>query len=49
LWAKEYRLIVFNALLLAAFLAILAIRRQPISPLLRIDSDDRAPASSASL
>jgi Glycosyltransferase family 87 len=28
LWAKEYRLIVFNALLLAAFLAILAFRRQ---------------------
>jgi hypothetical protein len=49
LWAKEHRLIVFNALLLAAFLAILAFRRQPISPLLRTDSDNRAPAGSATL
>jgi hypothetical protein len=45
-WAKEYRLIVFNALLAAAFLAILALRRQPIPPLVGIDGDDRAPASS---
>jgi hypothetical protein len=35
LWAKEYRLIVFNALLLAAFLAILVFRRQPTPPLER--------------
>jgi hypothetical protein len=47
LWAKEYRLIVFNALLLAAFFAVLAFRPQPISPLLRIDSDDPTPAITA--
>ncbi len=35
LWAKEYRLIVFNALLLAAFFPILAFRRQSIPPLKR--------------
>jgi hypothetical protein len=35
LWAKEHRLIVFNALLLVALLAILALRRQPIPPLER--------------
>jgi hypothetical protein len=29
LWAKDYGLIVFNALLVAAFLAISALRRQP--------------------
>jgi hypothetical protein len=46
LWAKEYRLIVFNALLLAAFLAILAFRRQPIPPLKRRRHSSRRANSS---
>jgi hypothetical protein len=32
LWAKDHSLIAFNALLLAAFIPILAFRRQSIPP-----------------